>query len=185
MTTQQLAAETDTWPGEMKALLQEVRDKTLVFSLAGLFLTGVLFGTLEDTADPGRGIFCALAAFLLCLLVWLASRWNHLCASWLLVSGWCAVMLLMATWASVVTTIWLLPLSVGMAALLVSFPAGAVTAASLTILLLVAPGQWLPAEPAMRVIAVLSAWVIMGLVWLAMQPIHIVGEWAWSAYERS
>ena len=70
--------------------------------------------------------------------------------------------------------------------LLLGTRAGLGVATILTLALVAAPEVWFAVGlVAGRAVSILGIWGMVVITWLAMRPLQIVGEWAWSAYGRS
>jgi signal transduction histidine kinase/CheY-like chemotaxis protein len=175
-------AEPGTWAAEMRELLAGVRDST--FTLILPLIVALALVAISETArlDATRAALCATALLWLGGLAWLLRTRSPKVAGWLLVIGWAAACISLAAWAGMSAALWLLALAGGLATLLLGAPAGVAVAALLTLALVAAPAGWFAAG---RAIPIVGLWGTAGLVWLALRPLQVVGEWAWAAYGRS
>ena len=179
-------AEPGTWAAEMRTLLAQVRDTTFTLALPLLGAVAVVAVSASALPDLTRAALCATALLWLGGLAWLLRGRSPYLAGWLLVIGWSVIIIALAAWAGMSAALWLLSLSGGLAVLLLGTRAGLGVATSLTLLLVAAPDGWFPAGlVAGRAVSILSIWGTVAITWLAMRPLQIVGEWAWSAYGRS
>ena len=179
-------AEPGAWAAEMQELLVQVRDSTFALALPLLGAVALVVVSASALPDPVKLVLCATALLWLGGVAWRLHSRSPVVAGWLLVIGWSAIDITLAAWVGMSDALWLLSLSGGLAVLLLGAPAGVGVAAGLTILLIAAPASWFPAGMAAgRAIAILGIWGTVAITWLAMRPLHTVGEWAWSAYDRS
>jgi len=173
-------------PAEVAAMLRDMQQENILLILPPLVVLSVILFLLGDPlSDPLRFYvpFVALSGLLLAFAA-LCGR-HHLLATWLLVSGCLAVDLLVVAWSGITAALWLLALPVGIAALYVSVPAGALVAGVCSALLAWAPAEIIPPVPALRVTTVIGIWSAVGLVWLTLRPLLTTLQWSWSSWERS
>ncbi len=170
----------------MAALLAQVRDSTFTLALPLLGAAALIVASASALPDPARAALCATALLWLGGLTWLLRNRSPHFAGWLLVIGWSAACIALATWAGASAALWLLALAGGLTVLLLGATAGLGVSASLTFILLVVPESWFPAGLAAGpAIPIVGIWGTAALTWLALRPLQIVGEWAWAAYGRS
>jgi len=171
---------------EIERMLRDLRDETLLWASFLPFLAGFLLLLSIDAApDPLPNVIVGAMLYALTAAIWLLHKWSRLAAAWMLVLGCLAADLLLVTWGGVSAAVFLLPVPVGLAALLVGPGSGAVAATACTLLLLFAPGEFLHLDRALRNAATLSVWSTVGLIWLTLRPLVTTLQWSWSSYEHS
>ena len=179
-------AEPGTWAAEMHTLLAQVRDTTFTLALPLLGAVALVAVSASALPDLTKAALCATALLWLGGLAWLLRGRSPYLAGWLLVIGWSVIIIALAAWAGMSAALWLLSLSGGLAMLLLGTRVGVGVATILTLVLVAAPEVWLPVGlVAGRAVSILGIWGTVAITWLAMRPLQIVGEWAWSAYGRS
>ncbi len=171
---------------DIRAMRCQLYEDTVPLLLPGLYaLALLLYLSTERDAEAWRGVVPALALSLVVVAAWALHGRSHLGAAWALVLGCLAVDLLAVTVVGFASAICLLALPAGLATLLVGVPAGCVTAAVVSGLLLLAPGSLVPRDPALRAVAAIGAWTTVGLLWLSARPLLTTLEWSWSSYRES
>ena len=179
-------AEPGTWAAEMRELLAQVRDSTFTLALPLLGAVALVAVSASALPDLTKAALCATALLWLGGLAWLLRGRSPYLAGWLLVIGWSVIIIALTAWAGMSAALWLLSFSGGLAVLLLGTRAGVGVATILTLVLVAAPEVWFPAGlVAGRAVSILGIWGMVAITWLAMRPLQIVGEWAWSAYGRS
>jgi signal transduction histidine kinase/DNA-binding response OmpR family regulator len=182
-------ASADTWSFELEDRFAQLREETMRFSLAGLFILGVaLLGSVARPFDPARTLLSAGALFALIGLVWLVRRWSYAAAAWLLVGGLVAALAWGTAWSGLAAVVCLLALPVGLATLLIGVPAGLALAAALSAGLLALPAGTVPlpgVSPELRAVALIGTWGALGMIWLTLNPLLRTVQWAWAGYERN
>ena len=179
-------AEPGTWAAEMHTLLAQVRDTTFTLALPLLGAVALVAVSASALPDLTKAALCATALLWLGGLAWLLRGRSPYLAGWLLVIGWSIIIIALAAWAGMSAALWLLSLSGGLAVLLLGTRVGVGVATILTLMLVAAPEVWFPVGlVAGRAVSILGIWGTVAITWLAMRPLQIVGEWAWSAYGRS
>jgi len=179
-------AEPGTWAVEMQGLLAQVRDSTFTLALPLLGAVALIAVSASALPDLTKAALCATALLWLGGLAWLLRGRSPYVAGWLLVIGWSAIIIALAAWAGMSAALWLLSFSGGLAVLLLGTRAGLGVATILTLVLVAAPEVWFPPGlVAGRAVSILGIWGTVAITWLALRPLQIVGEWAWSAYDRS
>jgi len=166
---------------EVRGMLVELQNEALLLVLPGLYAIGlVLIGLV------GQRPILAPALFLYVLLIIvLALRGRcYLLAAWVLVLGCIAINLLVVIQGQLSQVLYLLTLPVGLATLLISLPAGALTAAASTMLLCV-QGAPLPTDVVLRVTTVIGMWSTVGLIGLTLRPLLTALQWSWTGYKHS
>ena len=88
-------------------------------------------------------------------------------------------------WGQVPETVTLFFIPAGLVTMAFGGLPGSLTAAALTLLFTLAPGPFASAGPALRVMAILSIWSVVGLIWLTLRPLLSAVEWSWRAYWQS
>lgn len=178
------AANAASAPSDVRTMLRELQDETILLVLPALYLSSLaLFGLATGLSDLSQALVPCLAAFATGALVWALRRLHYLAAAWVLVIGCINIDLLaVRAWGS---SICLLALPVGLAALFVSLRGGVLTAAACSALLLYAPTALIPANGELRTVAALGAWGAVGLAWLSLRPLLTTLQWAWSGYQQN
>ena len=180
------ATLSDSWSAELKAMIRQLQSETILLILpviAGLGL--ILLGTAAQLANRPWVLVIAGMLLLLATLVWLIRRWSYAAAAWVLVLGCVLADLLAVNRAGFPLALPLLAVPVGLATLAISRKAGLAVASALTLLLWLAPEQWIPGDPGLRVVTALLMWSTLGMVWLLLRPLLTTTQWAWSGYESS
>ena len=179
-------AEPGTWAAEMRTLLAQVRDSTFTLALPLLGAVALVAVSASALPDLTKAALCATALLWLGGLAWLLRGRSPYVAGWLLVIGWSVIIIALTAWAGMSAALWLLSFSGGLAVLLLGTRAGVGVATILTLMLIAAPEVWFSVGlVAGRAVSILGIWGMVAITWLAMRPLQIVGEWAWSAYGRS
>jgi signal transduction histidine kinase/CheY-like chemotaxis protein len=115
--------------------------------------------------------------------VWVLREKFYAVSAWGLVAGMVLIDLLVVSWIDLPSVMVLLVLPVGLATLMISRPAGLAVASLCTGLALFLPS--LPVPPEWRITTVISAWCVVGMIWLTLRPLLTAVQWAWSGYEQS
>lgn len=171
---------------EIHLTLRELQGETMLLVLPGLYIGGfILIVNATHLQDPLQGGLPAMILFLLPVIVWALHRTNYLASAWTLVLGCLVADLLVVVWGNISAAICLLALPVGLAALFISVTGGALTATACTLSLLYAPTTLLTPDRALRVVALIGVWGVVGLVWLTRRPLLTAMQWSWSSYERN
>jgi signal transduction histidine kinase/CheY-like chemotaxis protein len=176
----------DSWSAELKAMIRQLQSETILLILpviAGLGL--ILLGTAAQFANRPWVLVIAGMLLLLATLVWLLRRWSYAAAAWVLVLGCVLANLLAVNRAGFPLALPLFAIPVGLATLAISRKAGLAVASALTLWLWLAPEQWIPGDPGLRVVTALLMWSTLGMVWLLLRPLLTTTQWAWSGYESS
>jgi signal transduction histidine kinase/CheY-like chemotaxis protein len=171
---------------EIRALLRQLQYDTVLAVSPALFGLGFILLMLAGSlADPLQGGLPALLLFLLPLLVWGLLQVNYLAAAWTLIAGALVANLLVVTWAGMDAALPLLTLVVGLATLVVGLRGGIVTALCCALLLLYAPANRFPIDPALRNVTLLGIAGAVGLVWLTSRPLLTAVAWFWASHQQS
>lgn len=180
-----LSASSPGWSDQLQAMLDALRDNTLRLGLAGLYVGWVmvmLAGSLiREPALNALLIVLALSG----ALAWVIRRRSYALAGWLAVAGGLGALGILATDARTAWALALLALPVGLATLVISRPAGLLLAAGCSLAVWQAPPAVLPADSALRAVALLGVWGVFGLIWLTLRPLLTTIQWAWAGYESS
>ena len=178
------ATKTTTALSEMRTMLRELQDETILLVLPALYLASLaLFVLASGLDDLSQALVPCLVAYPMGAAVWVLRRFSYRAAAWTLVAGCIAIDLLVArAWGP---AICLLALPVGLAALFVSVRGGALTAAVSSALLLYAPPLLIPANGELRAVAGIGTWGAVGLIWLSLRPLLTALQWSWSGYQQN
>jgi len=171
---------------DVRLTLRQLQDETISLVSPGLYVGGVILIAAErQFQDPLQSGLPALILFLLPIVVWALRKLNYLASAWTLVFGCLVADLLVVVWGNVDAAIYLLALPVGLAALFISVVGGTLTATACTFFLLYAPATLLTPDRALRVVALMGMWGMVGLTWLTLRPLLTAMQWYWSTYERN
>jgi signal transduction histidine kinase/CheY-like chemotaxis protein len=178
--------ETSAWSAELRVMVRELQDETLLAALGGLGLVAVvLLSEVMYASDPIKVIVPTVAVVVLGLIVWSMRRWHYLGAAWTLVAGSVTVILTVVAWSRLELAVLLLAIPVGLATVLISRRAGLGIAAGCTLLLVLAPAPYIPDVHTLRIIALMCIWGVIGLLWLTLRPLLDAVRWAWAGYEQN
>ncbi len=169
---------------EARAMLREMREETILLVLPALFLAGLPLYTIAGAlSDPGQALLPCFVLFPVGVAVWALRRLSYLAAAWALVAGCALVILLLArVWSA---AICLLALPVGVAAVFVGLPAGALVAAAASLLLAYGPHRVVPAGGELRAVSTVEVWGTVGLLWLSLRPLLTTLQWSWASRQQS
>jgi signal transduction histidine kinase/CheY-like chemotaxis protein len=115
-------------------------------------------------------------------LWWLDERWSRL-SSWLTVAAFVLLIYLGAGRLNLpgFLTLWIIP--IGLAVVLIEFPAATAVAAGETALLLLAPrSATFDATAAVDLIAI---WATVGVIYATYRPVQQVSRWSWDYFQRA
>jgi signal transduction histidine kinase/CheY-like chemotaxis protein len=174
------------WASEMRAMYKELQDETLLFTLPALFGFGLAF--LASTTLVENFIWClslGLGLILLAVVIWQVRKTSFRAASWLLIGGCLAVVLLSIAWGRLDVAVFLLILPVGLATLTLGGWVGLITAGACTVILIFAPSAVFPVSLTLRVFSLVGAWCVLGLIVLTLRPLLTSVQWAWAGYRNS
>jgi signal transduction histidine kinase/DNA-binding response OmpR family regulator len=184
--TVQASDQARAWSFELKHWLMELRARTILFALLGLYLLGaVLLAMMEPLRQPFRHILVPLAMFCLVPILLFLRKRSPLVAAWTLTVGCLIVNLAVVAWWGLEPAICMLASSVGLAFLTIGTTAGVTMAAGCTLVLLLVPATLLPVLPALRAVALIGVWSTAGMIWLVLNPLLATVRWAWSSYQQS
>ncbi len=173
-------------PAEVQATLRHLQQDTIVLVLPAFFVAGMILLTVASLIpDPLSAGLPALLLFLLPLLIWQLLSRHYSTAAWLLVGGALAINLLIALWGQMPTTLYLLWLPVGIAALFLGFTSGLGVALVCMLLLLYLQRIEPSIEPALCAVAAIGISGVLGLVWLTLHPLLTAISWFRSSYEQN
>ena len=171
--------------GEFNDILLLLSTETFNAALVGAVIVSlILIGTTNFENDYWQ-VWISLGLFGLASGLWLLKRWNYPLASWGLVLGMLAVVLLVAELSSAPSIVFLLILPVGLAMLTLSRLAGMVVAGLVTSFLIFIPASVISLDHTIKVITVIGMWSVVGLIWLTLRPLLSAVHWAWDGYEHS
>ena len=181
----QAPALSPSWSSDLETMIRQVRDETITFASIGLGLLALaLLGyVITHQGNPDRIITVILLSFIVPGAVWLLRERFYAASAWGLVAGMLLIDLLVVSWLDLPAVMVLLVLPVGLATLMISRPAGLAVAALCTAIALLA--QSLPVPVEWRLTTVISAWSVVGMIWLTLRPLLTAVQWAWSGYEQS
>ena len=177
-------------PGEMnhaRAEIEEVKSGAIWWSFSPLCLAVIaLYAFAVSYADPlplsltGLILLLTMAA---AWLLWQMSRYRL--AAWALVLGCFGANLHLITFSGLPEAVIFLALPVGLASILIGFPAGIAAALGSACFLLVAPDATPQLQPALRFMAVINVWAVIWLAWLSSRPMAIARQWFEASYQQS
>ena len=116
--------------------------------------------------NPHVGVIASLLLWLLVVAVWALRRWRAMVSSWTLVLGCLVVVLLVTLWGQAGSALLLMQVPVGLAAVALGWVHGAVLGVTCTVLVVCLPEVMLPANGALRFMALVGIWSTYGLMWL-------------------
>jgi signal transduction histidine kinase/CheY-like chemotaxis protein len=171
---------------DLHTWLEDTQQKAVWLGIAGLYGAGlILAGSPGQFQDPSQHLWLALFMFVLAGFALLMIRWGYLPAASVLVVGSLAAILLAVIWGGLAPAVVLLAISVGLAALALSFLGGLFLAAGCTLLLLLVPGPLVQLPLALRMATIAAMWGVCALLWLLFDSLLTAVRWAWSSYEES
>jgi len=181
-----VCVETSAWSAELRSIVRELQDETLLAALGGVGLAAViLLSEVMVASDPVKVIVPTLVSAVLALAVWSMRRWHYLGAAWMLVAGSMVVTLTVVVWSRLGLAVLLLAMPVGLATLLISRRAGVGIAVGCTALLVLAPAPYIPDLHTLRMVALMAIWGVVGLLRLTLRPLLDAVRWAWAGYEQN
>ena len=170
---------------DIDLLLTDLRNDNFAWVLRTMIPIGpVLVVAAQSQPHPMPFLGLFLITWALIFAVWVLNKVHYLAACWTLVIGWLVVVGLLATWAGIRPAIYLLGIPVGLAALTVSLPGGALAASVATFLTFSLPETFLPLAADERAVVIISIWGTVWLVWMTTRPLLTTIQWSWSAYQE-
>jgi signal transduction histidine kinase/CheY-like chemotaxis protein len=171
---------------DVRALLREMQDEAIWYVVLAFAAFGVLLIQIIHTYQgPSKVTFPCLVLYAMLGMTWAARRWGYLVSAWLLVGCCSTLSLLLVIETHLHPAVGLLTIAVGVAAIFISLPAGAIVAFIFTLLLSFLPVAILPVESELRVFSIIGLWATIGFIWLTFKPILTTLDWSWHSYEQS
>jgi signal transduction histidine kinase/DNA-binding response OmpR family regulator len=185
MGTSLSAAPSDGAP-QVQETLRELQDQTVGYVFPALYGLGLLLILGAGLIYPlFHGALFGLGLLTVVGVAWVLYRRSYLAAVITLLVGCFAAIGLLLFWLHVAASVVLVALPVGLTLLLINKRTGVVVAALCSLFLLFAPQTWVAVEPALRLIAVLHLWGMVGLLWLTSHSLLTAMLWFRTTYERS
>jgi len=177
--------ERPSWLLQLRQILLQIQQEAVLWALPSLFALGMCIAALSfglPTTD--RGLILAFATFCLVAVIGALRRRYPWAAITVLVTGALAVNCLAIFWVEITWMLALLPLSAGLAMLMLGGPGGWIVAGACSLVIAVLPQTVLPAATELRVTSVVGIWGTVSMVWLVLQPLLTTVRWAWEGYAR-
>jgi signal transduction histidine kinase/CheY-like chemotaxis protein len=171
---------------DMTSNFKELQQNTILLTLPGLFIAGLLLGALASyTQDFIWALNLGLGLMTLIPIIWWVNRKSFLLASLLFILGSLAAVWVIVLKGNIYPALFLLVLPVGYTSLTLGAAAGAAAAAVCTALIWLAPGELQNIGDDLRVVTILGIWGTTGVIWLTLRPLLTAAEWSWQAFQRS
>ncbi|MCS7015625.1 MAG: ATP-binding protein [Gemmatales bacterium] len=186
MTSPIASSSTRLTDCELSNWLDEVRDRGFWLGLVSLYLGGLLVvGSPWLFSRPNYYLVVALLCFVALAMSGLAWIKSRLAASWLLIIGQVAILLLAAGEGQFDKALYLLALPVGLAFLILGHIVGLVLGLVATSFFLLVPTTWFPLSASERLVSTAGIWILLSIAWLLQRVLLRAVEWAWTHYEQS
>jgi signal transduction histidine kinase/CheY-like chemotaxis protein len=174
------------WSFEFQDKLEQLERQTfwiiiVLIAAAAVIPLALMASTPDNLPHLAVSFACLGAAALLALL----NRVNYLLAAWSAVAASFLILWSFTGPLGLASLVGLSFIPCGLAILSISRPAGALAAGLLTLFLAFAPPQVLPVDGAARLGAGAAAWLVVGLIWMTLNPLLVTVQWAWSGYRQS
>ena len=169
----------------LKATYEQLRSETtLVMPVAMCLPAMAILGSPRRFPNSLDSMLLTFACLLLASAVWVLRSRSLIVAGCILVVGHLIAIALLVQLADVHAAIYLVAVPVGLAYLAVSRTGGIVTAVVATLLAVMAPGSLVPNHFSARGIVLAEIWATSATMMLALRPLLVSVQWAWSDYER-
>jgi signal transduction histidine kinase/CheY-like chemotaxis protein len=186
MTTAVHETQSGGWSAELEERLRQLQTNTLQGTLIALLVMGTLLLRVPATMlTVGQSMGSAALVYALAGIVYWFRRYSYLLAAWVLFFGSTGLLLGIIRWAGYAPLSCLLVLPVGLATILIGLRSGLLTSGVLTLLLLVRPMLFPGLDETLRVVTLLSIWLVQGALFLTLKPLVQTVQWAWRGYEHS
>lgn len=168
----------------LQADIEELRSSNVWLSVAPVTPAAfALYLIAKSLPDPLHGALPGVILLLLAAVVsWLIHKSHYRVAAVALVSGLFGANLLMIHLGVPEQTVMFLALPVGLSAVLIGAPVGAVAAFACSVILLFGVSQ-VDAVP--RAVAVVNLWATLGMIWLSSRPLLLARQWFEESYQES
>ena len=177
-------AETWTAVDGLQADIEELRSSNVWLSVAPVTpIAFVIYVFAARLPDPATGTLPGLILLLLTPAVWwLVHKSHYRVAAVALVSGLICVNLLLIHGTVLEETVIFLALPVGLSAVLIGAPVGAVAAVACSLYLLFGASQ---IDAVLRSVSVINLWATLGMIWLSSRPLLLARQWFEESYQES
>ncbi len=168
----------------LQAEIEELRSSNVWMSVVPLMPAAfALYAVATRSPDPAPGSLPGVFLLLLTPAVWwlLHKSYYRVAALALVVGLFCANLLLIHGTALAETALFL-ALPVGLSAVLIGIPAGAVAAVACSIYLLFGTAQ---IDAVLRSVAVINLWATLWMIWLSARPLLLARKWFEGSYHQS
>ena len=168
----------------LQAEIEELKSSALWLSAAPVVPAAfALYMIAMGLPDQATGSLPGVILLLLAPAVWwLIHKSRYRIAALALVSGLLGANLLLLHTTGLVETIIFLALPVGLAAVLIGAPVGAVAAVACSLYLLFGLSQ---VDVVPRAVAVVNLWTTLGMIWLSARPLLLARQWFEANYDQS
>ncbi len=174
------------WSIDLEERLQKLQTDTLLLVLAAVAGLGVLLLRVpESLLTTSQSTMGTILTFTLAGSVYALHRWRDDIATWVLLFGVTALVLLLMTWSGYDALVFLLILPTIIATLLVSMPVGLGAAGIFSLLVGFSPGWIMDLDAVIRGTALIAIWAAEGALLLTLNPLLNTVQWAWYGYERT
>lgn len=168
----------------LQAEIEELKGNALWLSAAPVVPAAfALYVIAMGLPDQASGSLPGVILLLLAPAVWwLIHKSRYRIAALALVAGLLGANLLLIHTTGLEETIIFLALPVGLAAVLIGAPVGAVAAVACSLYLLFGLSQ---VDVVPRAVAVANLWTTLGMIWLSARPLLLARQWFESSYHQS
>lgn len=122
---------------------------------------------------------CALA-----LVSWLLVRWRPLVGKWFAILAWSAAIHLASLWLGVPGSLSWAAIPVALATPVIGFSATLFAAGAETVIL-AALAKFIGVGTDAAVVAIITTWMMVGVVFALYRPAHRVASWSWEFFQRA
>ncbi len=168
----------------LQAEIEELRSSNVWMSVVPLMPAAfALYAVATRSPDPAPGSLPGVFLLLLTPAVWwlLHKSYYRVAALALVVGLFCANLLLIHGTALAEAALFL-ALPVGLSAVLIGIPVGAVAAVACSIYLLFGIAQ---IDAVLRSVAVINLWATLWMIWLSARPLLLARKWFEGSYHQS
>ena len=168
----------------LQAEIEELKSGTLWLSAAPVIPAAfALYVIAMGLQDQATGSLPGVILLLLAPAVWwLIHKSRYRIAALALVAGLLGANLLLIHAAGLEETVIFLALPVGLAAVLIGAPVGAVAAVACSLYLLFGVSQ---IDAVLRIVAVINLWATLWMIWQSSRPLLLARQWFEANYDQS
>jgi signal transduction histidine kinase/CheY-like chemotaxis protein len=157
--------------------------------MALMIAAGVVLGLVtqahSNSVEREKWQDLVLLLFLLTLLVWGLNQWQPSLGRWGIIITLIMIVYLGQQWLQAPGFLTLLVIPTALAAALISLPAGLITAAGETVLLLTSNPFTSELEPSAAVTNLIAIWAILGVIIAVYGPVNRVADWLWNYFQEA